>query len=229
MKPTAITVDDVIRFADEFSGKRLTTLAKEIPFAIRPDKSGVRYHLLRNGRNWPISRSRIQEYLNVYNASTPTDRRKTTIYPERFRERSYMVCILFEMTRNCDGDTDDGLIDLDIPVGNDMPDRAANSSFTVIRDSDVRRYVIKKAEGKCEYCKQEGFLMKNGQRYLEAHHIIGLAHQGKDSVENVIALCPEHHREAHYGAEAESLEKHLMRCVQERNHENHWAQPGGWS
>ena len=48
--------------------------------------------------------------------------------------------------------------------------------------------------------------MTNGERYIEAHHIIALSNQGKDTVDNVIALCPEHHRQAHYGHEAEDLE-----------------------
>lgn len=48
--------------------------------------------------------------------------------------------------------------------------------------------------------------MPNGQNYLEAHHIIALADDGEDTLRNVIALCPTHHREAHYGVQAEELE-----------------------
>ncbi|MEY0334745.1 HNH endonuclease [Providencia rettgeri] len=32
------------------------------------------------------------------------------------------------------------------------------------------------------------------------HHVEWLANGGEDSVENAIALCPNCHREAHYGA-----------------------------
>lgn len=46
--------------------------------------------------------------------------------------------------------------------------------------------------------------------YIEAHHIIALSQQGEDTPQNVIALCPEHHREAHYGAEAEKLEQEFL-------------------
>lgn len=58
--------------------------------------------------------------------------------------------------------------------------------------------------------------MSNGKRYTEAHHIIALSAQGKDVVENVIALCPEHHREAHFGVNAEKLETEFIKCIRSR-------------
>jgi 5-methylcytosine-specific restriction protein A len=36
-----------------------------------------------------------------------------------------------------------------------------------------------------------------------------LANQGPDTLENVIALCPNHHREAHFGIDRVHLEKKL--------------------
>lgn len=218
MKPTAITVDDVIRFAEEHATAQLTTLKQSRPFTIRPDKTGIRY-TLPNGSNWLIDGDLIQEYVDTYNASSTEDRTKTTIYRKKLRERSYMVSILFEIGRKRQSsarDETDGLNDLDAPAGNDTPDRAWRSSLTVIRDQRVRNHVIREADGRCEYCGQEGFLMPGGRRYLEAHHIIALAHQGKDTPENVIALCPGHHREAHYGAEAEALEREFLLCIQNR-------------
>lgn len=56
--------------------------------------------------------------------------------------------------------------------------------------------------------------MPNGKRYLEAHHIIALGNQGRDRVENVIALCAEHHREAHFGTDAEALEARFIERIQ---------------
>ncbi|WP_342542729.1 HNH endonuclease signature motif containing protein [Paenisporosarcina sp. FSL H8-0542] len=35
--------------------------------------------------------------------------------------------------------------------------------------------------------------------YLEVHHIKRLADNGEDSVENAIAVCPNCHRELHFG------------------------------
>ncbi|MES2594412.1 MAG: HNH endonuclease [Verrucomicrobiota bacterium] len=99
------------------------------------------------------------------------------------------------------------------PPGVDAPDRALSVGYTVVRDDKVRSYVIKRADGRCEHCGALGFLLPYGGRYLEAHHIISLANQGRDNANNVIALCPEHHRQAHYGVDAESLEAQFIETV----------------
>jgi len=113
---------------------------------------------------------------------------------------------------------EDGLSDLnDAPPGKLAPDRAATSGVRVIRDSKVREYVLRNAEGKCEYCGERGFQMKSARPYLEAHHIILLSKDGRDTVDNVIALCPNHHREAHFGAEAETLEEKFIVRIKARS------------
>lgn len=128
-------------------------------------------------------------------------------------ERTHVLELVNAANRST-SDPSNGLVDLEYaPAGNETPDRALCSSYKVIRDSEVRKHVISQANGKCEYCGVEGFKMKNGQRYLEAHHIIALASQGRDTVDNVIALCADHHREAHYGNDAESLEREFIRIV----------------
>lgn len=110
-----------------------------------------------------------------------------------------------------------GLVDLaHPPEGNDVPDRALSVGYTVLRDEKIRSYVIHRANGRCEYCSKEGFQMGNGKRYLEAHHIIALSNQGRDTVDNVIALCPQHHREAHYGMDAESLESEFIDIIRKK-------------
>lgn len=106
---------------------------------------------------------------------------------------------------------DDALQDLnDVPPGVDQPGKELRSAVFIARDRAVRDFVIDRAGGRCEYCKEPGFLMANGRRYLEAHHIILLAKNGPDTVQNVIALCPKDHREAHYGAEKETLEVEMQ-------------------
>lgn len=103
------------------------------------------------------------------------------------------------------------------PPGNQNPDRARTVTNSFVRNSKVRAFVLKKAEGKCEYCGKRGFTTVSGQSYLEAHHIISLAKQGPDSVQNVIALCPDHHRQAHYGMNAVELEGDFIKRIQLRN------------
>jgi 5-methylcytosine-specific restriction protein A len=95
------------------------------------------------------------------------------------------------------------------PVGSITPDRVTGTVSAFRRDAKIRDAVLTRANGKCEYCGAPGFEMAKGRRYLEAHHIINLAKQGPDTMDNVIALCANHHREAHYGKTANHLELQL--------------------
>jgi len=80
-------------------------------------------------------------------------------------------------------------------------------------DPRVRKAVELRARGKCEQCGKPGFRKSDGTPYVETHHIIALANEGADRVSNVIALCADHHREAHYGANKDNLEKELITKV----------------
>lgn len=103
------------------------------------------------------------------------------------------------------------------PSGNPQPDRALGAKTYFSRDQKVRDYVVRLAKGKCEYCKCEGFVLPDGSKYIEAHHVISLAKDGADTVDNVIALCANHHREAHFGTGAEALEKKFVEKIAARN------------
>ena len=103
------------------------------------------------------------------------------------------------------------------PEGNQFPDRANVVVQVIKRDNRVRAHAIKRAKGKCEYCNVRGFLTTSGDFYLEAHHIIALCDSGRDTVDNVIALCPQHHRQAHYGKDAESLESEFIKILKKLN------------
>ena len=60
--------------------------------------------------------------------------------------------------------------------------------------------VLLRANGKCQSCRCDApFLKEDGTPFLEVHHIEWLSKGGEDSVENAIALCPNCHRQAHYG------------------------------
>jgi 5-methylcytosine-specific restriction protein A len=86
--------------------------------------------------------------------------------------------------------------------------------FAYKRNRMVRDHVVRRSKGRCEYCGEEGFLMANGNRYIEAHHIIGLGDNGPDTVTNVIGLCPKHHREAHFGERAIDLNTAFKEIVE---------------
>ena len=73
--------------------------------------------------------------------------------------------------------------------------------------------MINRAQGKCELCGELGFVKEAGGYYLETHHVIYLSEKGPDTPKNVIALCADHHREAHFGREAEVLEKKMIEIL----------------
>lgn len=112
----------------------------------------------------------------------------------------------------------DALNDLldSVPEGVETPERQMSLGTSFRRDPMVRAYALKRAKGSCEYCGEVGFLMANGQPYLEAHHILSLSANGPDTASNVIALCPRHHREAHFGVEAEALNAKMQQIVQKK-------------
>lgn len=87
--------------------------------------------------------------------------------------------------------------------------KAANkkpSTITVLteayrRNPDVVAEVLFRADGKCERCTKPAPFLRTKDRtpYLEVHHIVQLAKGGEDTVENAMALCPNCHRELHFG------------------------------
>ncbi|EJN34316.1 HNH endonuclease [Pseudomonas sp. GM80] len=81
------------------------------------------------------------------------------------------------------------------------------------RDQAHRRAVLKRSAGFCEFCGAEGFLKSNGNLYLETHHIVPLSEEGLDNPRNMIALCPNDHRQAHYAARSEYLREAFLEYV----------------
>lgn len=82
-----------------------------------------------------------------------------------------------------------------------IPARISVSTEVFRRNPDVVAEVLLRADGICERCKQDApFLRaKDLTPYLEVHHIKQLAAGGEDTVENALALCPNCHRELHFG------------------------------
>ncbi len=107
-------------------------------------------------------------------------------------------------------------LDSDPPIGNLNPSRTAGTYSGFRRDPKIRAAVLKRAKGKCEFCGERGFaLPDDAGYYVEAHHIIHLSKNGIDTMDNVIALCSNHHREAHYGLNAEALERSLLSMLRD--------------
>ena len=103
------------------------------------------------------------------------------------------------------------------PQGVEQPSRIKRETTVVGRDPEVQRWILQCAGGWCELCgKRAPFKKPNGNPYLEVHHIHQLADGGADTPENAVALCPNCHREAHLGTEAENIQSQLNELVSRR-------------
>ncbi|MBU2569652.1 MAG: HNH endonuclease [Gammaproteobacteria bacterium] len=84
------------------------------------------------------------------------------------------------------------------------PDKKTVETTIYIRNPYVVAEVLERAKGACERCKSTApFKRKSdGSPYLEVHHTVPLSEDGDDTVENAVALCPNCHRELHFGVNA---------------------------
>jgi predicted HNH restriction endonuclease len=82
-----------------------------------------------------------------------------------------------------------------------IPEQIQITSIGFKRNPDVVAEVLLRANGICEKCnKNAPFIRKKDNTpYLEVHHKIMLSDGGEDSVKNTIAICPNCHRELHFG------------------------------
>ncbi len=105
-----------------------------------------------------------------------------------------------------------GSIDqFDLPQdGNDIAERVSVQSTVFVRDPLLRAAALRRANGRCEFCLRPGFTMADGRVFLETHHVVPLSQGGADSADNVAAVCPNHHREAHHGSRAKVIRDTLL-------------------
>lgn len=96
------------------------------------------------------------------------------------------------------------------PTGNPSPLQKDVISTSYQRDPEVVAWVLEAAKGFCECCDNPApFHREDGTPFLEVHHVQRLADRGPDIIENAVALCPNCHRELHYGMEKSEIAKHL--------------------
>ncbi|MBT4733118.1 HNH endonuclease [Candidatus Woesearchaeota archaeon] len=81
------------------------------------------------------------------------------------------------------------------------PDKIQITSIGFKRNADVITEVLLRANGMCEQCNNDAPFIrrKDNTPYLEVHHKVTLADGGEDTIENAIAICPNCHRELHFG------------------------------
>ncbi|QGY32384.1 hypothetical protein CUN67_25730 (plasmid) [Pantoea cypripedii] len=85
-----------------------------------------------------------------------------------------------------------------------------HESSAAKRNRTLRLLALKRSGGKCEYCGQPGFRTQQGAIFAEVHHIVPLSEGGADEAYNLIVLCPNDHRKAHYGQNIKQLRSEFM-------------------
>lgn len=92
-------------------------------------------------------------------------------------------------------------VDLQIPS-----DRRETTISRIIRDTVLARRIKQLHNYECQLCGHT-ILLADGSRYAEAHHIqpLGEPHNGPDSPENLVCVCPNHHAELDFGARSMAL------------------------
>lgn len=84
------------------------------------------------------------------------------------------------------------------------------------RSVAVRKYVLRRADGRCEGCQAPApFVTVEGRPYLEPHHTRRVSDGGPDHPAHVIALCPNCHSRVHHGADGETYNEDLKIRLQD--------------
>lgn len=97
------------------------------------------------------------------------------------------------------------------PKGSDSPLAGCAVTTRIARDPMVKAWILSIASGRCECClKSAPFLNTDGMPYLEVHHLRRLADGGSDTISNTVAVCPNCHRQLHFGSDLTSLVKQML-------------------
>ena len=86
-------------------------------------------------------------------------------------------------------------------IKKNIPEQIQRTVVDYNRSQDVIDTTLSRANGVCEKCnKNAPFIKKKDNTpYLEVHHKVMLADGGEDTIKNTIAVCPNCHRELHFG------------------------------
>lgn len=177
-----IAFEDFISHARHLSGSVLDTTEKGKKFEFNIDTKGFEY-IPENGERRHHSFDLIKDYLNPVNIE------------KKLKTTTYLRALVYLFLEHANG-----LLKAPCPEGNKNPKKASRSIDYHERDEQVSLWVKDAADGKCESCGNSTvFIDMNDKVFLEVHHIKGLSEGGSDTVANTVAICPNCHREFHYG------------------------------
>jgi predicted HNH restriction endonuclease len=88
-----------------------------------------------------------------------------------------------------------------LPADGVTPPQRMVITSAYLRNPYVVVFALRRANGICEKCRKKAPFRRasTGEPYLEVHHIKPLSEGGADDTRNVLALCPNCHRQLHYG------------------------------
>ena len=154
---------------------------------IRYPKNGLLAKRIRS--LFPASVLTVNTFL-----STRAESNKLLVIPENEREyislwadkgKLRFECISRQYEADCDTEED-------LPQKRDAQTSVYKRSAIVVDETK------KFANGVCQLCGNKApFVDKDGNPYLEVHHIIWLSRGGSDKLTNTIALCPNCHSKMH--------------------------------
>ena len=84
------------------------------------------------------------------------------------------------------------------PSGRRNPDKTQQSSTVWMRDPQVRAWVIRRAGGHCELCREKARYIDAQGTFFKLFNLRPLSEGGADTVENTAALCPNCYQELLY-------------------------------
>lgn len=93
------------------------------------------------------------------------------------------------------------------------PSNVSNVEKTVkqySRSATVKQYAKARADGICEGCGSSApFVDRDGEPYLQVHHLEELSDGGADEPGNVACLCPNCHYKIHHGKNGEEFNEQI--------------------
>lgn len=104
-------------------------------------------------------------------------------------------------------------------AGTDVPARSVKEALVTVTERAVlvRTYARLRSAGICEACNEAApFQTSSGEPFLEVHHIDRLSDGGPDRPDMVAAICPNCHREAHFGRDRVQLNSALKLKIAEK-------------
>jgi hypothetical protein len=228
-----VTVSEILDFINVNEGRLINTSGGRAKFKVYKKEKGIEFFVESSGKGrlhrWTYL-DRVTDQFNLVRSF------KQKHYDHLTVNASYHLALIREVliekghsdsdiyTLSAFGSTTDrdvledrtrriqGLKSRSPAKGNKKPRKFSKQTESYERDPAVRADVLDRANGFCELCKEPApFVKGDGEPFLEVHHIIPLAEKGPDTVENGVGLCPNCHREVHYGKASKELSRRLKR------------------